>query len=220
MGGGNRKDCLRLDCCGRGCNRQIAENSTSRDTVLAGTFVSWSGWYEHEPHASRGGTGCEQSRRIVETTCIAPKDAHTGALVHWPALGLAHERGAGREANGLQPHRSRPSSSHATSILEKLTDVVGLYLNRRQGSVFCVTRSHRSSSGSHPTGLPKRGRAEHDHDYVARHDDAFAALNVLEGTVIGECSIASQRSSSNSCAGRWSDPSGLTCTSSSTIRNP
>ena len=88
---------------------------------------------------------------------------------------------------------SAPSSCRpGPAFVEKLTDVVGLYGNPPDKAlVFCVDEKsqihalHRSQPG-----LPmKPGRAgTMTHDYK-RHGTTtlFAALNVLEGTVIGSC---------------------------------
>ena len=97
------------------------------------------------------------------------------------------------EANGLQPHRIKTFKlSRDKHFVEKLTDVVGLYLNPPDKAlVFCVDeKSQIQALDRTQPGLPlKRGRCgTMTHDYV-RHGTTtlFAALNVLEGTVIGEC---------------------------------
>ena len=91
------------------------------------------------------------------------------------------------------PTACAPSSSRATpAVVAKLTDVVGLYLNPPdQAVVLCVDeKSQIQALDRTQPGLPmKRGRAgTMTHDYQ-RHGTTtlFAALNLLEGTVIGQC---------------------------------
>ena len=96
-------------------------------------------------------------------------------------------------AHGLQPHRVRTFKlSTDPAFVEKLTDVVGLYVNPPdKARVFCVDeKSQIQARQRSQPGLPlKPGRAgTMTHDYQ-RHGTTtlFAALNVLEGTVIGSC---------------------------------
>ena len=97
------------------------------------------------------------------------------------------------DAHGLQPHRVRTFKlSTDPAFVEKLTDVVGLYVNPPDKAlVFCVDeKSQIQALQRSQPGLPmKPGRAgTMPHDYK-RHGTTtlFAALNVLEGTVIGSC---------------------------------
>ena len=98
-------------------------------------------------------------------------------------------------AHGLQPHRVRTFKlSTDPRFVEKLTDVVGLYVDPPDKSlVFCVDeKSQIQALQRSQPGLPmKPGRAgTMTHDYK-RHGTTtlFAALNVLEGTVIGSCLV-------------------------------
>ena len=75
---------------------------------------------------------------------------------------------------------------------EKLTDVVGLYLNPPENAVvFCVDeKSSIQALDRTQPGLPlKKGRAgTMTHDYKRNGTSTlFAALNVFSGEVIGEC---------------------------------
>ncbi len=95
--------------------------------------------------------------------------------------------------HGLKPHRVRTFKlSCDPAFVAKLTDVVGLYLNPPdQAVVLCVDeKSQIQALDRTQPGLPlKRGRAgTMTHDYK-RHGTTtlFAALNLLEGTVIGQC---------------------------------
>ena len=98
-------------------------------------------------------------------------------------------------AHGLQPHRVRTFTlSTDPAFVEKLTDVVGLYVNPPEKAlVFCVDeKSQIQALQRSQPGRPMRpGRAgTMTHDYK-RHGTTtlFAALNVLEGTVIGSCHV-------------------------------
>ncbi len=93
----------------------------------------------------------------------------------------------------LKPHRTRQFKlSRDVKFLEKLTDVVGLYLNPPDKSlVLCIDeKSQIQALDRTQPGLPlKKGRCgTFTHDYV-RHGTTslFAALEILEGKVIGQC---------------------------------
>jgi transposase len=183
-------------------NRQIAlQLHTSRPTVIL-----WRKRFqkagvaglEHEPsrppHVKRSTESLV--KRIVDTTLqTTPADA-----THWSTrtlgrhLGISHMTVARVwDRHGLQPHRVRTFKlSRDKAFVEKLTDVVALYLNPPDKAlVFCVDeKSQIQALDRTQPGLPfKKGRCgTMTHDYV-RHGTTtlFAALNVLEGTVIGEC---------------------------------
>ena len=96
-------------------------------------------------------------------------------------------------AHGLHPHRVKTFKlSRDPEFVKKLRDVVGLYLNPpAKALVLCVDeKSQIQALDRTQPALPMRaGYAEtRTHDYV-RHGTTtlFAALNVLEGTVIGSC---------------------------------
>ncbi len=96
-------------------------------------------------------------------------------------------------AHGLKPHLVRTFKlSRDPQFNQKVHDVVGLYLNPPEhGLVLCVDeKSQIQALDRTQPGLPmKKGRAgTMTHDYK-RHGTTslFAALNVLDGTVIGEC---------------------------------
>ena len=96
-------------------------------------------------------------------------------------------------SHNLKPHRvKRFKLSRDPRFLEKLTDVVGLYLNPPQKAlVLCVDeKSQIQALDRTQPGLPlKKGRCgTMTHDYK-RHGTTtlFAALDVLEGRVVGQC---------------------------------
>jgi transposase len=95
--------------------------------------------------------------------------------------------------HGLKPHLSRTFKvSNDPHFAEKLEDIVGLYLAIPEHAlVFCCDeKSQVQALDRTQPGLPmKKGRAStFTHDYV-RHGTTtlFAALNVVDGTVIGQC---------------------------------
>jgi len=96
-------------------------------------------------------------------------------------------------SHNLKPHRTETFKlSRYPRFLEKLTDVVGLYLNPPdQAIVLCVDeKSQIQALQRTQPGLPlKKGRCgTMTHDYK-RHGTTtpFAALDVLAGRVIGDC---------------------------------
>jgi transposase len=97
------------------------------------------------------------------------------------------------DANGLQPHRTKTFKlSTDKQFVEKLTDVVGLYLNPPDKAlVLCVDeKSQIQALDRTQPGLPlKKGRCcTMTHDYKRNGTTTlFAALNMLDGKVIGEC---------------------------------
>jgi transposase len=135
-------------------------------------------------------------RRIVTLTTTSTPPAAT----HWTTRTLAPVVGVSPktihrvwQAHGLTPHRTRTFKlSRDPQFVEKLTDVVGLYLNPPdQALVFCADeKSQIQALDRTQPGLPlKKGRCGTlTHDYK-RHGTTtlFAALNVLTGEVLGTC---------------------------------
>ena len=96
-------------------------------------------------------------------------------------------------SHNIKPHRvKRFKLSRDPQFLEKLTDVVGLYLNPpQQAIVLCVDeKSQIQALDRTQPGLPlKKGRCgTMTHDYK-RHGTTtlFAALELAQGKVIGQC---------------------------------
>jgi len=140
--------------------------------------------------------GAERVNEIVQATIQTKPPGAT----HWSTRTMAKAQGLSKatvqriwSAHGLQPHRTkRFKLSKDRRFAEKLTDVVGLYLNPPdQALVLCVDeKSQIQALQRTQPGLPmKKGRCgTMTHDYK-RHGTTtlFAALNVLDGSVIGEC---------------------------------
>ena len=121
-------------------------------------------------------------------------------MTHWSCRLMAEAQGVSKntvnrlwQMHNLKPHLSRTFKlSRDARFLEKLTDVVGLYLNPPDKTlVLCLDeKSQIQALDRTQPGLPlKKGRCgTMTHDYK-RHGTTtlFAALNVLDGKVIGEC---------------------------------
>ena len=135
-------------------------------------------------------------KRIVHDTLhVKPRGA-----THWSCRTMAERHKVSSatvqriwDAHGLQPHRAETFKlSTDPEFVEKLTDIVGLYLNPPdKAAIICVDeKSQIQALDRTQPGLPmKRGRCgTRTHDYK-RHGTTslFAALNVLEGTIIGNC---------------------------------
>src|ERR1700691_6569011 len=133
---------------------------------------------------------------IVDATLqTKPKGA-----THWSCRTMARSQQVSKntvnriwQEHNLKPHLSRTFKlSRDPKFLEKLTDVVGLYLNPPDKTlVLCVDeKSQIQALDRTQPGLPlKKGRCgTMTHDYKRNGTTTlFAALNVLDGKVMGEC---------------------------------
>lgn len=97
------------------------------------------------------------------------------------------------QANGLKPHLVRGFKvSRDPKFVEKLEDIVGLYMSPPEHALVlcCDEKSQVQALDRTQPGLPmKKGRAQTmTHDYKRNGTTTlFAALNVLDGKVIGQC---------------------------------
>ena len=175
--------------------------STSRPTVVLWTNrfkeQGLSGISEDATHGiSTRSLDVEKVNSIVEATLhTKPRDA-----THWSTRTMAKTQGVSHstvqriwEAHGLQPHRVKPFKlSNDKRFEEKLTDVVGVYLNPPDKAVvLCVDeKTQVQALDRTQPGLPmKKGRCgTMTHDYKRNGTTClFAAMNVLEGKVLGSC---------------------------------
>lgn len=183
-------------------NNAIADQlGTSRPTVLLWRKrfekAGPSGLSEDAPHGlSVQRLFAQKVNAIVEATLhTKPEDA-----THWSTRTMAKAQGVSHasvariwDAHGLQPHRIEGFKlSKDKRFVEKLTDVVGVYLNPPDKAlVLCVDeKSQVQALDRTQPGLPmKKGRCgTMTHDYKRNGTTClFAALNVLDGTVIGTC---------------------------------
>jgi len=152
---------------------------------------------EDAPHGvSSRRIPAEKEKAIIEATLHTKPPGAT----QWSVRTMAKAQGVGKstvqriwDANGLKPHRVKTFKlSKDKRFVEKLTDVVGLYLNPPEKAiVLCIDeKTQIQALDRTQPGLPmKRGRCgTMTHDYKRNGTTClFAALVVLEGKVIGSC---------------------------------
>ena len=132
---------------------------------------------------------------VQATTQTKPPGA-----THWSCRSMAKAQGVSPatvqriwDAHGLKPHRVKTFKlSNDPRFSEKLTDVVGLYLNPPEKAiVLCVDeKSQIQALDRTQASLPmKKGRAgTMTHDYKRNGTTTlFAALSMLDGSVVGQC---------------------------------
>lgn len=156
-----------------------------------------SGIQKDAPRGGRPPVAREKmTARIIQwTTQRKPRNG-----THWSCRTLARELGTSKaminrvwRANGLKPHLSRTFKvSNDKHFIEKVIDVVGLYLNPPEHAlVLCVDeKTQIQALDRTQPGLPlKKGRCgTMTHDYKRNGTTTlFAALNVAEGKLIGTC---------------------------------
>ncbi len=138
----------------------------------------------------------ETVARVVALSCADPPHQAT----HWTGRAMARAVGLSLTsvqriwaAHTLQPHRARTfKRSRDPDFAAKLADIVGLYMDPPiQAVVLSIDeKSQIQVLDRTQPGLPiKPGRCgTMTHDYK-RHGTTtlFAALNVLDGSVIGRC---------------------------------
>jgi transposase len=183
-------------------DQQIGEELTvARQTVARWRqrFIA-SGIAGIEKDAPRPGRKPKVSARRVQkvvrmTTQDKPSDA-----THWSTRSMARAVGLSASSirriwsrHGLKPHLSRTFKvSNDPLFAEKVEDIVGLYLNPPEHALVLSLdeKSQVQALDRTQPGLPlKKGRAgTMTHDYKRNGTTTlFAALNVLDGKVIGTC---------------------------------
>jgi len=123
-----------------------------------------------------------------------------GETTHWTAAAMAEAAGISVSsvqriwrAHGLQPHRVRQFKlSTDPQFAAKLRDIVGLYVDPPAHAIVLSVdeKSQIQALDRTQPGLPiKKGRAgTMTHDYKRNGTTTlFAALDVLDGRVIGRC---------------------------------
>ena len=183
-------------------NQDIAcELQTSRPTVQL--------WRERflalrlpglEKDAPRPGRIPKISQRKINAVVEATLHTKPPNATHWSTRTMAKAQKLSEatirriwKKHNLKPHLvSTFKLSHDKRFVEKLCDIVGLYLNPPDKSlVLCLDeKSQIQALDRTQSGLPlKKGRCgTMTHDYV-RHGTTtlFAALSMLDGKVIGDC---------------------------------
>jgi transposase len=140
--------------------------------------------------------GPEVAERVVALTQAEPP----GETTHWTAAAMAKVACVSVSSvqriwrgHGLQPHRVRQFKlSTDPAFAAKLRDVVGLYVDPPAHAVVLSVDEKSQIQALARTQAPlpiKAGQpTTRTHDYK-RHGTTtlFAALNVLQGTVLGRC---------------------------------
>jgi len=132
---------------------------------------------------------------VVHKTLHEKPEGHT----HWSRSTMAAATGLSQSTigriwreHGLKPHLVKTFKlSNDPKFAEKLNDIVGLYLSPPEHAIVlsCDEKSQIQALDRTQPGLPlKRGRCgTMTHDYKRNGTTSlFAALNVLDGTVISQ----------------------------------
>jgi len=183
-------------------NAQIAQ----RLGVRAATVRAWRARFVEDGLAKLGKVRAGRGRKssipqskvdeIVELT----RNSKPVGQTHWSCRTMAKKVGVSAAtvqrvwaARGLKPHLVHSFKlSNDPRFEEKLIDVVGLYLNPPDNAiVLCLDEksSVQALDRTQPSLPMKKGRAATmTHDYKRNGTTTlFAALDVLTGTVIGQC---------------------------------
>ena len=171
--------------------------------ISRGKVARWRGRYaeqqrvgiEHDLPRGAPPVKVDVARLVALTTQTQPE-----AATHWSTRTMAAQLGVSAasisrhwRAYGLKPHLVRTFKiSRDPHFVEKLEDIVGLYLAPPEHALVlcCDEKSQVQALDRTQPGLPlKKGRAATmTHDYKRNGTTTlFAALNVLDGQVIGQC---------------------------------
>jgi len=150
----------------------------------------------------RPGRGRKPSIAAARVDAIVRATLHETPVgeTHWSCRSMAKAHGVSPAtvqriwfARGLKPHRVETFKlSNDQRFEEKLVDVVGLYLNPPENAiVLCMDEKSQIQAldRTQPSLPMKTGRAgTMTHDYKRNGTTTlFAALDVLTGSVIGQC---------------------------------
>jgi transposase len=166
--------------------------------------------WEIAPGRGRKATyGPDRVKAVLDATLQSKPKGTT----HWSCRLMAASQGISKstisnlwKGHNIKPHRTKTFKlSRDPKFLEKLTDVIGLYLNPPDKAiVLCVDeKSQIQALNRTQPGLPlKKGRCgTMTHDYKRNGTTTlFAALDLLQGKVIGDfLNAIDTRSFSSSC---------------------
>ena len=182
-------------------NVVAAENRVNRKTVRLwrARFLAQGlqGLWEIAP--GRGRKATYDSTRIKAVIDATLQSKPRGST-HWSCRTMAQAQGISKStvnniwrSHNIKPHRTQTFKlSRDPRFLEKLTDVVGLYLNPPdKAMVLCIDeKSQIQALDRTQPGLPiKKGRCgTMTHDYKRNGTTTlFAALDLIQGKVIGDC---------------------------------
>jgi transposase len=137
---------------------------------------------------------------VVERVIALTRSEPPGEATHWTGAAMAEAAGISVSSvqriwrsHGLQPHRVRQFKlSTDPQFAAKLHDIVGLYIDPPAHAIVLSVdeKSQIQALDRTQPGLPlKKGRAgTMTHDYKRNGTTTlFAALDVLDGKVIGRC---------------------------------
>ncbi|MGH9817859.1 MAG: IS630 family transposase [Candidatus Acidiferrales bacterium] len=137
---------------------------------------------------------------VIERVVVLTMGDPPGEATHWTGAMMAKACGISASAvrriwraHGLQPHKVKQFKlSNDPKFAAKLRDVVGLYVDPPAHTIVLSVdeKSQIQALDRTQPGLPmKKGRAgTMTHDYKRNGTTTlFAALDVLEGKVIGRC---------------------------------
>jgi len=150
---------------------------------------------EPRPGHQRTVTDDQVEEVVVRTLQTKPK-----AATHWSTRSMAEAVGLGKSTIqrvwstfGLKPHRTETFTLSPDPLLvEKVHDIVGLYLNPPDRAVvFCVDEKPQAQAlnRTQPVLPMTPAQAERGTATYERHGTTslFAALNVLTGAVLARC---------------------------------
>ena len=142
----------------------------------------------------------QYTQKKCDALIAATLETKPKGMTHWSCRTMAQAQGVSKNTvhrlwnlHNLKPHLSRTFKlSRDPKFVEKLTDVVGLYLNPpEKAMVLCVDeKSQIQALDRTQPGLPlKKGRCgTMTHDYKRNGTTTlFAALSLLDGKVMGQC---------------------------------
>src|ERR1700730_19051681 len=195
------------------CRLVLAAAAGKQDLEIASTYDvsrhTAALWRRRVPRAGIGAVWeIQPGRGRKPKYDLAKRDALIAAtletkpkgMTHWSCRTMAKAQGVSKntvnrlwQLHNLKPHLSRTFKlSRDPRFIEKLTDVVGLYLNPPEKAiVLCVDeKSQIQALDRTQPGLPlKKGRCgTMTHDYKRNGTTTlFAALSLLDGKVMGQC---------------------------------
>ena len=183
----------------------VGTNAIMRETSKSKTCV----WRWQERFAAEGFEGLLRDKTrpsripkldpaVAERVVTLTMEPPVAEATHWTGAAMAEAAGVSVSSvqriwrsHGLQPHRIRQFKlSKDPAFVDKLRDVVGLYVDPPAHAVVLSVdeKSQIQALDRTQPGLPmKKGRAgTMTHDYKRNGTTTlFAAMNVLDGTVIG-----------------------------------
>lgn len=153
-----------------------------------------------EKDAPRPGRFPKYSERVRNRVVQRTLDETPDNATHWSRASMSAVTGLspstiGRiwRQNGLKPHMQQTFKlSNDKHFVEKLEDIVGLYLSPPEHAIVlsCDEKSQIQALDRTQPSLPlRKGRCgTMTHDYKRNGTTSlFAALNVLDGSIIGTC---------------------------------